>query len=256
MKQSGLIEELFAAHGDRRRWQSVEVINASLSSGGLAFASRMQPFALKRLHISLMPHSRKVTLSGYCYPSWSGIWAPTLVQIVDENGTLVAERHNPRGYFSRIGKRFCWDKLDLLYFAGYALWNYLCFPFILESSGVKLEIPDETIAGPVRRLIAHFDAHEPTHSTVQTFHIDASGLLSRHDYTADVIGRWASAANLCLASEQVQGFRFYTRRRVLPRIGSHIVLPLPTLVWIELDDLSFRMITQDNLMESGGGHNE
>ena len=28
----------------------------------------------------------------------------------------------------------------------------------------------------------------PTHSALQTFHVDAAGLLLRHDYTADVIG--------------------------------------------------------------------
>jgi hypothetical protein len=70
---------------------------------------------------------------------------------------------------------------------------------------------------------------------VQSFHVDASGLLTRHDYTADVIGKWANAANFCLASEIVDGVRFYTRRRVLPRFGTQTVLPFPTLVWIEID---------------------
>lgn len=251
MRQSGLLKEVFSAHGGRR-WQSVKAVNASFSSGGLAFASRMQPFALKQLHTSIVPHSRHVTLSNYCHPGWSGIWTPTLVQILNENGTLVAERHNPRSYFSRIGKNICWDKLDLLYFVGYALWNYLCFPFILDIPGVTIEIPEEAVTTPLRHLIARFDSQVPTHSTVQTFYIDESGLLSRHDYTADVIGRWASAANYCLASEQVQGFRFYTRRRVLPRIGSHVVFPIPTLVWIEIDDLSVHTAAQDVYVRNGG----
>ena len=65
----------------------------------------------------------------------------------------------------------------------------------------------------------------------------AAGLLLRHDYTADVIGGWATAANRCLASAVVDGLRFYTRRLVTPRFGDHVVLPGPTLVWIELDDI-------------------
>lgn len=77
----------------------------------------------------------------------------------------------------------------------------------------------------------------PTHSALQTFHVDAAGLLLRHDYTADVIGGWATAANRCLASAVVDGLRFYTRRLVTPRFGDHLVLPGPTLVWIELDDI-------------------
>ena len=70
--------------------------------------------------------------------------------------------------------------------------------------------------------------------------LDAAGLLRRHDYTADVIGGWATAANRCLASEVVDDLRFYTRRLVTPRFGDHLVLPGPTLVWIELDDTGAR----------------
>ncbi len=70
--------------------------------------------------------------------------------------------------------------------------------------------------------------------------LDAAGLLLRHDYTADVIGGWATAANRRLASEVVDGLRFYTRRLVTPRFGDHPVLPGPTLVWIELDDIRVR----------------
>jgi hypothetical protein len=35
----------------------------------------------------------------------------------------------------------------------------------------------------------------------------------------------------------VDGLRFYTRRLVTPRFGDPLVLPGPTLVWIELDDI-------------------
>ena len=70
-----------------------------------------------------------------------------------------------------------------------------------------------------------------------SYQLDPARLLARHDYTADVIGQWANAANLCLASEVVDGLRFYTRRRVFPRFGTQNVLPFPTLVWIVIDDL-------------------
>jgi hypothetical protein len=233
MPANELLEELIDAHGGRARWRSLESISASLSSGGLAFASHFQPFALRNLKLSLMPHLRKLTLHGYCRPGWSGIWTPAHVQILTENGSLFAERREPRTYFGRFRKKFQWDRLDMLYFAGYALWNYLGFPFILELPGVKLvEAADKKIASS-RLLLANFEDDFPTHSKAQTFHIDESGMLTRHDYTADVIGSWAKAANFCLASEQVDGLRFYTRRRVYPTLGGGVVLPFPTLVWIE-----------------------
>lgn len=238
MNTSKLIQEVIEAHGGRDRWQAVEVIEASLSSGGLAFASRLQPFALRNLRISVSPHQRRVALRDYCKKNWCGYWTSSHVQIRDENDALVLERHEPRAQFNCLVKQFRWDKLDVLYFAGYALWNYLSFPFILKVPGVTVAEQDVTETHGVRRLVATFNRDVPTHSATHTFHVDESRRLLRHDYTTDVIGRWATAANYCLASAQVAGFRFYTRRKVYPRMGGRIVLPFPTLVWIEIDDIN------------------
>lgn len=232
-----LIDRVIEAHGGRARWQALERIEAAFSSGGLAFALHMQPFTLRGLRLVLRPHARQVELHGYGRPDWVGEWTPNQVRILDADGRTVAERQQPRAGFSRLDKLVRWDRLDLLYFAGYALWNYLSFPHLLELPGVEViesSAPDGLKPGHLR---ARFDAQLPSHSPYQTFHIDQRGWLTRHDYTADVIGRWATAANFCQASEVVDGLRFYTRRRVLPRLGADSVLPLPTLVWIELDDL-------------------
>lgn len=231
MKSSDLLEEVLEAHGGRTRWQSLDTIEAELSSGGLAFSLHLQPWALQDLKISVQPHARRVVLRDFVHPGWTGVWTPDLVQLLDAHGIEVAQRQNPRASFSRIDRQVRWDKLDILYFAGYALWNYLSFPFILEAPGVSLSESGTN----TRVLRARFDASVPSHSEMQSFHIDTSGQLTRHDYTADVIGKWANAANFCLASEVVEGLRFYTRRRVLPRFGTQTVLPFPTLVWIEIN---------------------
>jgi hypothetical protein len=231
MKPNDLLEQVLEAHGGRQRWQALECIEADFSSGGLAFSLHLQPWALRNLKIRVQPHARRVVLRDFMHPGWSGVWTPDLVQILDAGGVVVAQRQDPRSAFSRIDKQVRWNKLDILYFAGYALWNYLSFPFILEASGVSLSETESN----TRELRARFDSSVPTHSEVQSIHVDASGLLTRHDYTADVIGKWANVANFCLASELVDGLRFYTRRRVLPRFGTQTVLPFPTLVWIEID---------------------
>ncbi len=233
MKPTDLLNEVIEAHGGHARWRDVDTIEASFSSGGLAFSLHLQPLALRGLRVSLRPHARHLVLHGYCHEGWSGVWTPAHVRILDERGTLIAERRDPRASFARFDMQFRWDKLDLLYFAGYALWNYLSFPFVLQEPGVTLiESAGDTASDQLR---VRFDPDLPTHSADQTFHVDGARLLKRHDYTADVIGHWAKAANFCLASEQVECLRFYTRRRVYPRIGARTVLPMPTLVWIEID---------------------
>lgn len=237
MSATELIDEVIEAHGGRQRWQATERIEAAFSSGGLAFALHMQGQALQGLRLVLHPHDRCVELHDFGQPGGCGIWTPAHVRMTDAGGALVAERHNPRDSFKRLDRQVRWDKLDILYFAGYALWNYLGFPWILEAPGVTLVESRRDKATGAGRLVARFDASFPTHSPLQTFHVDHARRLTRHDYTADVIGRWAAAANFCVASAEAGGLSFYSRRRVFPRLGANTVLPVPTLVWIEIDDL-------------------
>ena len=240
MDTTQLLEAVIDAHGGRERWRQVDTIEAKLSSGGLAFTLHLQPWALRRLRIAVRPHAREVILGDYVRPGWRGIWTPDEVRVVDAGGDTVAQRSQPRRFFARPDRQVRWDKLGMLYFAGYALWNYLGFPFILEQPGVSLSHSGRASGGGSQRLDAHFEPGVPTHSAMQSFHLDDNGLLLRHDYTADVIGRWAKAANACLASETVDGLRFYTRRRVTPRMPGDTALPFPTLVWIEIDDIRVR----------------
>lgn len=241
MSPESLFEEVLAAHGGRERWRTVAAIELGISAAGFAFASHGQSSALRGLKARVLPHARRVEFRDYCRPGWSGDWSPQHVAIRNGDGAIVCERQDPRAQFGRFAKNFVWDKLDILYFAGYALWNYLSFPFILAEPGVKLAAPGSADPGSGLRLAAEFPAAIPTHSARQLFHFDENRWLTRHDYTADVIGRWATAANCVLASEVVDGLRFYTRRKVYPRMGPRqTVLPFPLLVNIEIDDLAVR----------------
>lgn len=240
MQQRELIDEVLTAHGGWERWNRVRRIEARLSSGGFAFTTHMQPHILRNLRISVKPHEAAVTLLGFGGEDYVGRWTPSRVQLWDSERALVAERHNPRESFNKLVKNVRWDKLDMLYFAGYALWNYLSFPFILDSSFVTLSESHALADKGLDTLSANFAPWLATHSMKQAFHVNAQRHLVRHDYTADVIGSWANATNYCVASEVVSGLRFYTRRKVFPRFGARIVMPFPTLVWIELDDIEVR----------------
>ena len=79
---------------------------------------------------------------------------------------------------------------------------------------------------------ATFPPELPTHCRHQIFHLADDGRIARLDYTAEVFGPWARAANHCLTHEWVDGLLFATRRRVVPRR-----LPGPPLVTIAISDL-------------------
>ena len=59
-------------------------------------------------------------------------------------------------------------------------------------------------------LIATFPKTLPTHSEVQEFHFDINtGLLKQHNYTVDVISGLATAANVVLEHQNIDGLSFF-----------------------------------------------
>ena len=88
-----------------------------------------------------------------------------------------------------------------------------------------------------RRLEARFPAGIDTHCPRQVFYYDRELRLRRHDYTAEVVGRWAHAAHMCADHVEVGGLLFPTRRRVVPRGPGNRPLPFPTLVALQLSEI-------------------
>ena len=84
-------------------------------------------------------------------------------------------------------------------------------------------------------LEATFPESIPTHNKVQRFRFDLeTGRLHQHDYTADIISKLATAANVVLEHKQGAGFIYPSRRLVTPRTPSGKPLPAPTLIDITI----------------------
>ena len=124
-----------------------------------------------------------------------------------------------------------WDDLDMAYFANYAMWNYLALPALLMRHDIKWK---EVAAG---QLKASFPEYIPTHNQTQRFRFDRlTGLLIQHDYTAEVIGRFAKAAHVVLDHSKIKGFSFTSHHRVTPRSADGRPLSGPTLIEIKIHD--------------------
>jgi len=161
------------------------------------------------------------------------------VRIESETGEIVRHRDNPRPDFRNFRRRLWWDSLDRLYFAGTALWTYLNSPFLLAEPGLQVRElePWEENGEEWRPLAVTFPDRFHTHSHEQVFYFDKRGLLRRHDYTAEVFGDWAKAANYCYEHRSFDGLVFPTRRLVYPRRGDNRPRSRPLLIWIELHDI-------------------
>jgi hypothetical protein len=171
-----------------------------------------------------------------------GVFERGEARIETQRGEVVAARRAARSVFtglSGLRRNLRWDALDSTYFAGYAMWNYLTTPLLLMRDGVRVDEGEPWPEGGEewRRLQVDFPHDLDTHSAHQTFYVDPSGLVRRHDYTAEVVGGWAKAAHLLADHREFHGLTFPTRRRVRPRGPGNRVLPGPTLVWIDLDEV-------------------
>lgn len=234
-----LLELALEAHGGLERWRSVRRLELGLRCGGRAFELRFKRGALASVNATIDTASPRVVVHDYPGPGRSGVFEPDLVRIERDDGEVLAERRDPRAGFRRLRRNIWWDDLDLLYFASYALWNYISTPFLFTRPGFSLRElepwPEEGESW--RRLAVGFPADVPTHCPEQVFHFDSRGLLRRLDYTAEVLGSWAKAAHYCFDHKEFSGLVFPTRRRVFPRKRSGQPLSRPTLVWLEVENV-------------------
>ena len=238
-----IVEQTIAAHGGLDLWDSAGEVGVQISSGGLAFASKLQGHAVRDVEARISTRGQHVTLTPYPGPGRRGVLDQDgTVSIETEDGELVEARENARDAFRDLRHKLWWDRLDILYFATYAIWTYVSTPFVFTREDYQLSELDPWVENGERwsRVAVTFPEHVHTHSRRQIFYVDANGLIRRHDYTAEPIGRWAKAAHYCLDHRSFDGLVVPTRRRVYPRKPNNQRRTGPLLVWIEMPRAAVR----------------
>jgi hypothetical protein len=231
------LQKAIEAQGGLDRFDGTSEVVWKLRSGGTAFLLRRGTRRLPPFEVRFSTRTPHAVVTPYPEPGKRGVFAGDRVSIESESGERVAERHDPRAAFRNVRRKLWWDELDLLYFAGYALWNYVTAPFLFTRPGFELEERERWSQDGERwrRLTVRFPPGVPTHSPEQDFYFDERGLLRRHDYTAEVFGGWAKAAHYSFDHETFDGLVVPTRRRVFPRKRNNGSRPWPTLVWLDIE---------------------
>ncbi|SRR6266487_114428 len=241
---TALLDEVLEAQGGLARWRQVRTVQARLRAGGLAFRTRVPGNRLADSHLTVHVQEPRTEFDPFPRDGQRGVFERGVVRIEGLDGEVLSSREHARAaFFGRSGLRrnLRWDALDCVYFAGYALWNYLAFPYLLTREGVEVSEGDPWKAGAEtwRRLDASFPPDIDTHSPRQTFYVDAGGLLRRHDYIPLVIGlaRNAHYAHYCADHVRAGGLVFPTRRWVHLLGPGDRSLPFPNVVSLQLTDL-------------------
>jgi len=240
---TGLLQQALDAHGGLERWRAAQQVRVRLRSGGRMFDVRLQGRTISGAtragaEVRFGTDAPRAVFEGFPRPGHRGHFEQGSVRIQSGAGDRSLHRADARQAFSKVRHKLSWDTLDALYFIGYALWNYVSTPFMMTRPGFDLREGESWREGGEtwRRLHVAFPPDIPTHSREQTFYFDASGLLRRLDYTAEVFSSWARACNYCFDYREMSGIMVPTRRRVTLRGPGGRPLPGPIMVWIEIDD--------------------
>jgi hypothetical protein len=227
-----LAEKMIRAHGGLAAWERAESVTLGIHGGGLLLISKRQPQTMRDVEVTVATTGQRTVISPYPKAGQRGIFEEGSVRIETDSGKLVEQRDDPRPLFRRLRRQFRWDDLDLLYFSGYALWNYVSVPFVLLREGYELEARNE------QTLVVSFPSGVHTHCRTQRFKLDEHGLLQRHLYTAEPVGRWARSVHVASEHREFGGLIFPTRRRVYPRGLGGVRLPFAVLVRIDIDNVT------------------
>jgi hypothetical protein len=226
-----LRKAVLAAYGGESIWRIAKTVKATVWSGGLAFLLKAQR-GMRGVPVEV-DLSRPWTKLHFGPDGTVGVLEGGDVRIETSAGQVLASRAKARSLFPGGRRWFWWDRLDQLYFAGYALWNYLAFPALLLREDIVWN------ATSPWSLEGTFPPNLPTHCRSQQFHFDPqTSLLKQHDYTAEVFGNWAKAAHVILEHRTWNHIPFVAKRRVTLRRSDGTPCRWPVLVWIELKDWS------------------
>jgi hypothetical protein len=223
MSQPSLLDSVIAAHGGLSRWSEIKTITCTWNFHGLLLDLKGYPGWRQptiTVDTKAKPNAVITGLNGDKTNKW--IFSADHVSIVSADGQVLKERSNPRDSF-KTHVRYPptpWDELDLLYFVGYAMYNYLVTPFVFANEGFQtkeLEPYTEHERGETWRVLeVTYPDGWPAHTKVQQFYFGESDfLLRRLDYFADVVH--SSAAHFCFDLKRYGGIVVPTYRRVVRR---------------------------------------
>lgn len=175
------------------------------------------------------------------------IWTATRVWKERPDGTVSESADNPRQTLFK-GHRFDtpWNDLHLLWFSGYALWNYFVTPFCFTWKGFRTREVEsyraiEAGEGQTWRVLEVIYPDDfVAHTKTQKFFFDSKFRLRREDYVVD-IARGSGAAHYCLDERNVDGLLVPRLRRVVSKdLDGLVDMTGPSMVLLNLMDVVVR----------------
>jgi hypothetical protein len=134
-----LLTFVLEAHGGLERWKELSEISADLDVGGVLWGLKGQQGFVGASHLTASLHHQWASHSPFLKPADRTSFKAECVAIETLDGHVVEVRENTRSSFAGHTLETPWDRIQLAYFAGYAMWTYLTSPFSLVTEDFESE---------------------------------------------------------------------------------------------------------------------
>ncbi|MUL66833.1 hypothetical protein BOO86_20330 [Mycobacterium sp. CBMA 234] len=236
-----LLDEVISAYGGRDRWEQIDTIKFHQLIGGALWKIKGVDGILDSSTVEIWPTAQRARHRSLTGSGFRSSYSPTEVAIEtdEEPPTRLESLVFPRDSFAGHTLETPWSKLQLAYFAGYAMWTYLSEPYSFTLPGVRTEeLGTWREDGQTwRRLGVRYPDSVGTHSADQTVYIDSDGLIRRRDYDVD-IADGSPAAHYSDNHTEFDGIVLPVKRVVYVRDEDGQPMHDMVTVTIDIDDVS------------------
>jgi hypothetical protein len=235
-----LLQDVLEASGGIGRWRQLQRFTAHVAIEGDILARKGRGGLLKNVVAEGHTSHQSVYLSGFTAPDKYGLYRPDRVAVETSDGTVLAERSNPRSAFVGHTQDTPWDDLHLAYYCGCWCWNALTTPFLFADSDFQTEelLPWREDGESWRRLHVVLPPRVASHSSKQTMYFDSNLRLRRTDYETVLCGG-TSIAQYSWAHQAFSGIAVPTLFRAVRLAPDGAIIRGSTTLEVEIFDARF-----------------
>ncbi|SCB46649.1 hypothetical protein GA0061099_100910 [Bradyrhizobium yuanmingense] len=236
-RDMSLLDDVLSASGGLARWNSLSRFTLHLSISGKLFDGVGRAGEFKDVTAEGATRTQSIRFMGITGGKYSGSFQPDAITVETLHGEVLRTWRNPSPAFPDSDSAVLADELQLVFFCGVAIWNYVVGPFLLARPDVVVEElpPWEERKESWRRLRARIPPSVITLAPEQVFYFDADGLLRRTDH--DLFGM--KVVQYSWAHGSFGGLIAPTLRRVHMLQPDGSVVAKPVLMDIEIFDAFF-----------------
>jgi len=211
-----LIAQAIEAHGGLGCWHKLKRAGAHCVMSGDLWGAKAVAGILTNFQYQFDLHRQRGTFPRFLQPDLYATFTADCVRIENTEGTVLEELQDPSASLEGQTLQTEWSKLQLIYFVGYAIWNYLTVPFCFLMPGFEIEElePVQHGAQILRRLSVIFPEGFARHTKQQNYYFGLDGLLVRIDYVAEPVTKETVMAHYITEHNVFSGITVGTRQQI------------------------------------------